>query len=295
MTGEAQRGYIEIVRELKKQFPHPDGIETEAEKKAFVKLFGEYLKVENILRNYDEFTYLKAFQEIDKSSTGAVETFKDTYFLTDDDIAVMQNIDVLNERAAQDYRSAYNDIRDWFRREREGKAPEELKINWEDVVFEVDLLKSQEIDLDYILELVFEHNKKTDDKDALVSEVRRLIRSSIGNRAKESLIVDFINTTDLDSIQDRAGILAAFYTYAQGKQAEEAADLIEEEHLNSEPAKRYLQYSLKREYASENGTDLNEILPKMSPLNPKYLTKKQSVFERITAFVEKFKGIGGKI
>ena len=71
--------------------------------------------------------------------------------------------------------------------------------------------------------------------------------------------------------------------------------LISEEELNVEAAKRYILTSLKREYASENGTELNEILPKMSPLNPKYLTKKQSVFQKIAAFVEKFKGVGGAI
>lgn len=75
----------------------------------------------------------------------------------------------------------------------------------------------------------------------------------------------------------------------------EAEELISTEELNIDAAKRYILTSLKREYASENGTELNEILPKMSPLNPKYLVKKQNVFQKISAFVEKFKGIGGKI
>lgn len=294
-TGEACRGYVEVVKELKEQFPQPDEITTEAEKKAFVKLFGEYLKIENILQNYDEFTNLKALQKIDKENPEAVETFKDHHFLTNEDVAAMMEVDVLQERTAQDYRSTYNDIRDWFRREREGKAAEESKIDWDDVVFEIDLLKSQEIDLDYILELVFEHNQKTKDKDALIDEVRRIIRSSIGNRAKEGLVVDFIHDTDLESIQDKAGIISAFFDYAQQRQKEEAANLIEEEKLNVDAAKRYIQTSLKREFASENGTDLNAILPKMSPLNPQYLTKKQSVFQKIAAFIEKFKGIGGII
>ncbi|MES5133506.1 type I restriction endonuclease subunit R, EcoR124 family [Hoylesella timonensis] len=201
----------------------------------------------------------------------------------------------MKKTTAQDYRSTYNDIRDWFRQEREGKAAEESKMDWDDVVFEIDLLKSQEIDLDYILELVFEHNKKTKDKDALIDEVRRIIRSSIGNRAKEGLVVDFIHDTDLESIQDKAGIISAFFDDAQQRQKEEAAHLIEEEKLNVDAAKRYIQTSLKREFASENGTDLNAILPKMSPLNPQYLTKKQSVFQKIAAFIEKFKGIGGII
>ncbi|MNC62163.1 Type I restriction enzyme [compost metagenome] len=71
--------------------------------------------------------------------------------------------------------------------------------------------------------------------------------------------------------------------------------MINTEQLNEEAAKRYILNSLKREYASENGTELNEILPKISPLNPQYLTKKQSVFQKISAFVDKFKGVGGKI
>lgn len=295
ITGEARKGYVDIVKELKEQFPQPDEIITEADKKAFVKLFGNYLKIENILQNYDEFTQLKELQKIDKKNHNAVETFKDTHFLTEEEVSAMMEIDVLQERVAQDYRSTYNDIRDWFRKEREGKAPEASKVDWDDVVFEVDLLKSQEIDLDYILELVFEHNKKTKDKDALVDEVRRIIRASIGNRAKEGLVIDFIHETDLDPIQDKASIISAFFAYAQKKQKEEAENLISEERLNIEAAKRYIQTSLKHEFASENGTDLNAILPKMSPLNPQYLTKKQSVFQKIAAFIEKFKGIGGSI
>ena len=294
-TGEARKGYIDIVKELKEQFPQPDEIVTEADKKAFVKLFGDYLKVENILQNYDEFTQLKDLQNIDKNNPDALESFKDTHFLTDETLKEMLKTDVLQERTVQDYRSAYNDIRDWFRREKEGKAPEASKIDWDDVVFEVDLLKSQEIDLDYILELVFEHNKKTKDKDALINEVRRIIRSSVGNRAKEGLIVDFVQETDLDPMKDKSSIISAFYLYAQERQKEEAADLINEEKLNEEAAKRYIQTSLKHEFASDNGTDLNAILPKMSPLNPQYLTKKQSVFQKISAFIEKFKGVGGNL
>lgn len=163
------------------------------------------------------------------------------------------------------------------------------------MVFEVDLLKSQEINLDYILELIFEHNKKLKDKTALVEEVRRLIRASLGNRAKESLLVDFINQTNLDNIIDKASIIEAFFTYAQAEQQREAEELISAENLNAEAAKRYITASLKREYASENGTELNAMLPKMSPLNPQYLTKKQSVFQKIAAFVEKFKGVGGRV
>jgi len=294
-TGEARRGYMTVVKELNEKFPNPDEIVTEKGKKEFSKLFGEYLRIENILQNYDEFTNLKALQAIDIHDAEAIDAFKEAHFVTDAYIAAMQLIELLPERTIQDYRSTYNDIRDWLRREKSGKVSEESKIDWDDVVFEIDLLKSQEINLDYILELIFEHNKKTKDKVALVEEVRRVIRASIGNRAKESLVVDFINETDIDTIQDKASIIDSFFSYAQNKQKSEASELIADENLNEEEAKRYITASLKREFASENGTELNAILPKMSPLNPQYLTKKQSVFQKISSFVEKFKGVGGQI
>ncbi|WP_055445527.1 type I restriction endonuclease subunit R [Lacinutrix himadriensis] len=290
-TGNARRGYIEVVEELKEKFPNPDEIETEKDKKEFSKLFGEYLRVENILQNYDEFNHLKELQSIDKTNEEAIEEFKEVNFLTDDDIASMQSIEVPAERTIQDYRSTYNDIRDWLRREKKGNEAEESDIDWDDVVFEVDLLKSQEINLDYILELIFDSNKKTKSKEDLVEEIRRVIRASLGNRAKETLVIDFINETDLDSIKEKATIIDDFYAYAKVKQKKEASVLIKEENLNEEAAKRYILASLKREYASENGMELNSILPKLSPLNPQYHTKKQSVFQKIVAFVEKFKNI----
>jgi type I restriction enzyme R subunit len=295
ISGKIHKGYIEIVKELNDRFPYVDEIETEQDKKEFAKLFGEYLKVDNILQNYDEYTYLKALQSIDLNDKSTVEDFKNTYFLTDKDIEQMQQIEVLSDRMVQDYKSIYNDIRVWRKRERDNEAIESSNIDWDDVVFEVDLLKSQEINLDYILELIFEKNKKLKDKSSLIEEIRKVIRASVGNRAKESLIVDFINETDLDSIKDKSGILESFYKYAQSKLKQEALELIERENLNYDNAKRYISISLKREFVSDNGTDFNDILPKMSPLNPMYLTKKQKVFKLIKDFVERFKNIGGEL
>ena len=294
-AGVARRGYLEVIAELQERFPDPDVIQTEKDKKDFVKLFGEYLRVENILQNYDEFAALQAFQSLDTSDEKAVEAFKEKYYLTDEAFAEMQPIDMPSERSIQNYRSTYNDIRDWLRRQKDGEEKAKSTIDWDDVVFEVDLLKSQEINLDYILELIFEHNKKMKNKAELIDEIRTTIRASLGNRAKESLIVDFINQTDLDSIVDKAGIIESFFQFAQKEQQKEADELISNEGLNIDAAKRYINVSLKRGYASEQGTDLNDALPKMSPLNPQYLTKKQSIFQKIVAFVEKFVGIGGEV
>lgn len=294
-TGEARRGFMEVVKELETRFPDPAAIEKEADKKAFAKLFGEYLRIENVLQNYDEFASLKELQNVDMNDPAAVDEFKAKHYLTDEDMVALGTITLPAERKIQDYRSTYNDVRDWQRREKTSDEKDKSTIDWDDVVFEVDLLKSQEINLDYILELIFDHNKKTKSKSELVDEVRRVIRASLGNRAKEDLLVDFINKTNLDQIGDKASVIEAFFSFAQAEQQREAQELINSESLNAEAAKRYIKASLKREYASESGTELNALLPKMSPLNPQYLVKKQSVFQKLAAFVEKFKGVGGKI
>jgi len=294
-TGEARRGFVEVVKELQKQFPEPEKIEKEQDKKEFAKLFGEYLRAENVLQNYDEFASLKALQNIDLNSAEELEAFKEKHYLGDDELAALQAIKLPAERKIQDYKSTYNDIRDWLRREKSADENEQSTVDWDDVVFEVDLLKSQEINLVYILELIFEKNKKVKDKKELIEDARRIIRASLGNRAKESLMVDFINQTDIDLIGDKASLIESFFTFAQTVKRREAEELIKTENLNAEAAKRYISISIKRKFASENGTELNAILPKMSPLNPQYLTKKQSVFQKIADFVEKFKGIDGKI
>ncbi len=101
-------------------------------------------------------------------------------------------------------------------------------------------------------------------------------------REKES-VVDFIQQkTNLDDLPDKASIINTVVYLAQREQQREAEAFIEE-NLNEEAAKRYIRTSLKREYATENGTELNETLPKLSPLNPQYKTKKQTVFQKISS------------
>ncbi|MCD8213930.1 MAG: type I restriction endonuclease subunit R [Campylobacter sp.] len=295
-NGEIKRGFLSIISELQERFADPSKIQTQEDKKDFVKIFGEYLRVENILQNYDEFVALKAFQNIDKTDNQAVEEFKEKYYLSDNDIEEkIGKINMPSPRLIQDYRSTYNDIRDWFRNEKANEEKGKSTLDWDDVIFEVDLLKSQEIDLDYILGLIFEYRDKHADKSELTEEIRRLIRASLGHRAKESLIIDFINQTNFENIPDKPAILEAFYKFAQSVKEREIQELITNENLEARAAKYYINSSLNRGYASENGTDLKDILPKMSPLNKEYLSKKQSVFQKIVAFVEKFKGVGGEI
>jgi len=294
-SGATSRGFKTILAELEQRFPEPSEIVKESDKKDFAKLFGEFLKAENVLQNFDEFVALRALQDVNKSDPKAVEEFKAQHHLDDEQVAELASVTLPAERTVQDYKSTYNDIRDWLRREREANATDESTLDWDDVVFEVDLLKSQEINLDYILALLHEKNSETASKDDLIEEARRVIRASLDNRAKESLLVDFINETDLDQVEGKEGLIEAFYEFAQKEQRREFEELVEAENLNLEAARRYVANSIKREFATENGNDLNDILPKMSPLNPAYLTKKDTVFQRISDFVEKFKRVGGQI
>ena len=294
-SGQEKKGYLEVVKELQERFPDPTTIIKESDKKEFVTLFGQFLRLDNILQNYDDFMSLQALQELDVTDMEALADFKGRFHLDDEAVVVLSQLDIPSVREIQDYRSAYNDIKSWYDNERRNQQNNDSEIDWDAVVFEVELLKSQEINLDYILELIFETNQKVSDKDRLIEEITRTIRATLGQRAKESLIVDFINVSDLDSFSEKSGILEQFYTFARQKQKEAVANLIETEGLNVESASRYIQMSLKREYASENGNALNEALPKMSPLNPQYRTKKQKVFEKIVDLVEVFKGIGGEI
>ncbi|MFI3159628.1 type I restriction endonuclease subunit R [Streptococcus suis] len=294
-AGEQKAGYLAVAQELLERFPDPSEIVKESDKKAFVDLFGKFLKLDNILQNYDDFVRLQAVQMLDFENPEEVVAFQAKYQM---DIETMEELDQLpipTVREIQDYRSAYNDIRDWYTHERQNQQDSKSTVDWDSVVFEIELLKSQEINLDYILELIFETNKTVSDKDTLVEEITRTIRASLGNRAKEDLIVKFIHRSDLDSFVDKTDIIEKFFLFAREEQKKEVAELIQQEGLNEESAKRYIQLSLRREYASENGNALNETLPKMSPLNPQYHTKKQTVFQKISALVEKFKGIGGSI
>ncbi|HEL2592927.1 TPA: type I restriction endonuclease subunit R [Streptococcus suis] len=294
-AGEQKAGYLAVAQELLERFPDPSEIVKESDKKAFVDLFGKFLKLDNILQNYDDFVRLQAVQMLDFENPEEVVAFQAKYQMDIETMEELAQLPIPTVREIQDYRSAYNDIRDWYTHERQNQQDSKSIVDWDSVVFEIELLKSQEINLDYILELIFETNKTVSDKDTLVEEITRTIRASLGNRAKEDLIVKFIHRSDLDSFVDKTDIIEKFFLFAREEQKKEVAELIQQEGLNEESAKRYIQLSLRREYASENGNALNETLPKMSPLNPQYHTKKQTVFQKISALVEKFKGIGGSI
>ncbi|PAF46428.1 DEAD/DEAH box helicase [Helicobacter sp. 12S02634-8] len=298
LSGKKNKGYLAIVNELKEKFPDPQDIQTETEqdKKDFVELFGQYLQVENILQNYDKFGALLALQKIDTNDPKALEALKNQYYLEDKDIAELSQIPVLPTRTIQDYKSTYTDLNEWRKRQNIGVEQEKSTINWDEVVFEIELLKSQEINLDYILELILDINQnkaRAKDKNTLIQEVRSLVRSSLEHRAKEDLIAEFIQQNNLDTIKDKTEILKQFSEFATVKQKAETKELIQTEGLDPQEAEHYIGIAVKQGHISDNGTDLAKIIPTKGKnrLSKDIHIKKQIVFEKIKTIVEKFKGI----
>ena len=258
-TGVVFKGYKELCEEIIEKFPDPTEIKLEKDKKEFVKLFGEILKRENILRNYDEFS---SFEKI------------------------------ISERLKQDMKSVYI----WIKDESTLPKPPIIDpdgpiIDFSDVEFHIDLLKTEEVNLDYILALILEKAKEQGtNNEALKEEIRRLIRSSLGTRAKEELIIEFINRTDLTKFDKNEDILEAFYAYAKIEKEQKINELITEENLK-EKSKKFIEKSISRGYVSQGGTELDDVLPPVGRRGGAREVKKQSVLSKLKDIVKVFVGI----
>ena len=258
-TGKSVKGYINLCNEIVEKFPKPVEIEKNQDKKEFAELFGELLKTENILKNFDEF-----------------ENFEK----------------IISDRQMQDMKSVYVDICEGIRNA--GKDDQnnsnEQGIDFSDIEFQIDLLKTDEINLDYILELILEKTKEHDDIETLKSEIRRIIRTSLGTRAKENLVINFINKTDLKKLKNNGEILDAFYKYAKEEKKEKIDELVKDENLK-EDSRRFIEKSINKGFVDYAGSELDSILPPTSRRKRAREVKKQSVLEKIRKMVEIFIGI----
>ena len=258
-TGKSVKGYIDLCNEIVKKFPKPVEIEKNQDKKEFAELFGELLKTENILKNFDEF-----------------ENFEK----------------IISDRQMQDMKSVYVDICEEIRNA--GKDDQnnsnEQGIDFSDIEFQIDLLRTDEINLDYILELILEKTKEHDDIETLKSEIRRVIRTSLGTRAKENLVINFINKTDLKKLKNNGEILDAFYKYAKEEKKEKIDELVKNENLK-EDSRRFIEKSINKGFVDYAGSELDSILPPTSRRKGAREVKKQSVLEKIQKMVEIFIGI----
>jgi len=160
-----------------------------------------------------------------------------------------------------------------------------------DVEFHINLLKTEEVNLDYILALILEKSREQGANDeSIKADIRRLIRSSVGTRAKEELIIEFINQTDLSKLERNEDIIEAFYTYAKIEKEKEIDKLIEEENLK-EKSKKFIEKSINKGHVVKGGTELDEVLPSVSRCGDAREAKEQSVLNKLKEIVKVFVGI----
>lgn len=250
------RGYSEICQELLDKYPEPTQIVLDTDKKEFVQLFGDVLKLENILRNYDEFMEAGSF---------------------------------FPQGLMQDMRSVYVDIREEaYGGGRSGIT--ETGIDFSDIEFEIELLKTDEISLDYIINLISKKSKDVASEEDLKEEIRRVIRSSMDMRSKEELVLSFISKSSPDVLTDDKTILEAFYTYAR-QEKEVAIKEMGLSHNLKEGYQEFIERSIANGNVSSLGIEINEILPPTSRRSGARERKKQEVLTALQKLAATYQGI----
>lgn len=242
-------GYSELVDQLKSEFPEGRPVLGEDAEKRFVALFGSLLKSINILSTFDQY----------------------------------EGREELSDRQLQDYQSHYLDLRDKWRRRKPG---DKENIN-DDLIFETELIRQVEINIDYILLLVQKyHDTNCTDKEILVN-ISKAIGSSLQLRSKKELIESFISSVNAGTDVDRG-----WREYVQRRKAEDLNEIIESEHLKPEETEKFIESSFRDGQVRTTGTDIDKILPPMSRFGGgNRQEKKRSVIEKIQSFFERYFGL----
>ena len=240
------RGYAELVDELLTKYPVGEQIIGEQNKKAFVRLYGAILKLRNILSTFDAFA----------------------------------GREILCERDVQDYHSAYIDLYNEFR----PKKHDAENIN-DDVVFEMELIKQVEINIDYILSLIRKyHEEHLQDKEIIVT-IRKAIDSSVDLRNKKELIEHFI-----DSLTPESDVDEDWQTYVNEQRRAELNRIIADENLNHDEAFKFMDNAFRDGFIQTTGTAITKVLPPVSRFTPTgdRTKKRETVIEKLTAFFNRF-------
>lgn len=242
-------GYSELVDELLEKFPIGVPIILEEDQKKFARLFGSLLKAINILQCFDDF----------------------------------KGAQLIGERDMQDYQSMYIDIYNKFRgREKADKE----SIN-EDVVFEIELVKQVEVNIDYIISLIAKHHEENTLNAEIRLSLAKAIDSSIELRNKKDLIEQFISSLTPEVSQ----VDMEWQEYVRRQRQMELDRIIEEEHLKNEPTYKFIEASFRDGSIRETGTDVAAILPPMSRFSKDRATKKENVLARLREFFERFRDL----
>ncbi len=246
-------GYVDMMEELNEKFPLTEPqIIGEKNQKNFIALFGAILRMRNLLVSFDE--------------------FKDQELIT--------------ERDLQDYLGRYQDLRDEWKRKREAGESTDII---DDIVFEIELIKQIEINIDYILMLVKKyHDTHCEDKEVLIT-IKKAIDASPELRSKKQLIETFIA-----GINDADDVMSEWHDYVVKQREEELETIITEEKLKPEDTRKFLENAFRDGEIKTAGTDIDKIMPPVSRFGGGgRAEKKQGVIDKLKAFFEKYFGIGG--
>lgn len=241
------RGYESLIKELLERFPVSERIIGEQDQKDFVKLYGAILKVRNILTTFDEFL----------------------------------GNEILTDRDIQDYHSAYIDIYNEFRK---GSESDKENVN-DDVVFEMELIKQIDINIDYILGLIKKYYNDHNKNKEILLDINKAIDSSVELRNKKDLINQFITSLDIHSVVEED-----WQKFVEGKKVEELEKIIASENLDHEATYKFIKNAFRNGNVSTTGTEITKILPAGGRFSPtgERSKKRENVLDKLTRFFERF-------
>ena len=250
--GKYHPGYQDMIEELTTKFPlTEERITGEQRQKEFIVLFGAILRMRNLLTSFDEFA----------------------------------GSEILSERDFQDYLGRYQDLRDEWKNRKPGGEKEDIT---DDIVFEIELIKQIEINIDYILLLVQKyHDSHCDDKEVLIT-IRKAVDASPELRSKKALIETFIA-----GINDVSDVMLEWRTFVAEEKERQLVAIIQEENLKDDETRRFMESSFRDGSVKTTGTDIDRLMPPISRFGGgNRAEKKQTIIEKLKGFFDRFFGIG---
>jgi len=249
-NGRHHPGYVDLIAKLESEFPLDKKIVGEQAEKDFIRLFGSILSLRNILSSFDQFEEMQTFAA----------------------------------RDLQDYQSRYIDLYDKFRRKDSG---DKENIN-DDIIFEIELIKQVEVNIDYILMLVEKyHDGNCEDKEIL-SAIRKAVDASIQLRSKKELIEQFISRVNVES-----SVQSDWRRYVSEQEKSDLAEIIAAEKLKPEETRKFMENAFRDGAVKTTGTDIDKLMPPVSRFGGGNRSKKkQGIIEKFKVFFEKYFGLG---
>ena len=250
--GKYHPGYQDMIEELTTKFPlEEERITGEQRQKEFIVLFGAILRMRNLLTSFDEFA----------------------------------GSEILSERDFQDYLGRYQDLRDEWKNRKPGGEKEDIT---DDIVFEIELIKQVEINIDYILLLVQKyHDSHCDDKEVLIT-IRKAVDASPELRSKKALIETFIA-----GINDVSDVMLEWRTFVAEEKERQLVAIIQEENLKDDETRRFMESAFRDGSVKTTGTDIDRLMPPISRFGGgNRAAKKQTIIDKLKGFFDRFFGIG---